>query len=162
MKVIIFGATGMVGGGVLRECLLDSGVERVLTVGRKATGRQDGKLREIVHGNLLDLSAIERELIGYDACFFCLGVSSVGMNEADYRRVTYGMTMAAAETLVRLNPGMTFVYVTGAGTVRRGGRRGAARGGGGRGGRGAGLVAARASPDSRVVRVWPDILSLSF
>ena len=116
MKVIIFGATGMVGGGVLRECLLDSGVEQVLTVGRKATGQQDGQLREIVHGNLLDLSAIERELIGYDACFFCLGVSSVGMNEADYRRVTYGLTMAAAETLVRLNPGMTFVYVSGAGT----------------------------------------------
>jgi uncharacterized protein YbjT (DUF2867 family) len=67
-----------------------------------------------VHGNLLDLSAIEGELIGYDACFFCLGVSSVGMNEAEYRRVTYGMSTAAAETLVRLNPGMTFVYVTGA------------------------------------------------
>jgi aspartate aminotransferase-like enzyme len=91
-------------------------VEQVLTVGRKATGQQDRRLREIVHGNLLDLSAIERELSGYDACFFCLGVSSVGMNEADYRRVTYGMTMAAAETLVRLNPGMTFVYVSGAGT----------------------------------------------
>jgi uncharacterized protein YbjT (DUF2867 family) len=116
MKVIIFGATGMVGGGVLRECLLDSGVEQVLTVARKATGQLDGKLREIVHRNLLDLSAIEKELSGYDACFFCLGVSSVGMNEAEYRRITYGITMAAAETLVRLNSGMIFVYVTGAGT----------------------------------------------
>jgi len=115
MKVVIFGATGMVGGGVLRECLLDSGVEQVLTVGRRATGQQYGKLREFVHGNLLDLSAIERELSGYDACFFCLGVSSVEMNEAEYRRA-YGMTVAAAETLVRLNPEMTFVYVTGAGT----------------------------------------------
>ena len=116
MKVIIFGATGMVGGGVLRECLLDSEVERVLTVGRQATGIQHEKLREIAHRDLLDLSALEGELRGYDACFFCLGVSSVGMTEADYRRVTYGMTMAVAETLERLNPGMTFVYVSGAGT----------------------------------------------
>jgi uncharacterized protein YbjT (DUF2867 family) len=91
-------------------------VEQVLTVARKATGQLDGKLREIVHRNLLDLSAIEKELSGYDACFFCLGVSSVGMNEAEYRRITYGITMAAAETLVRLNSGMIFVYVTGAGT----------------------------------------------
>lgn len=115
MKVIIFGATGMVGAGVLRECLLDAEVGQVLTVGRSATGIRHDKLREIVHKNLLDLSAIEGELRGYDACFFCLGVSSVGMTEEDYRKVTYGLTMAAAETLVRLNPGMTFVYVTGAG-----------------------------------------------
>jgi uncharacterized protein YbjT (DUF2867 family) len=116
MKVIIFGATGMLGGGVLRECLLDAGVERVLTVGRLATGIRHEKLREIVHKNLLDLSAIEGELQGYDACFFCLGVTSVGMTEAEYRKVTYGITMAVAETLVKLNPGMTFVYVSGAGT----------------------------------------------
>jgi uncharacterized protein YbjT (DUF2867 family) len=106
----------MVGAGVLRECLLDPGVDHVLTVGRNATGQRHKKLREIVHKDLLDLSAIEGELRGYDACFFCLGVSSVGMTEAEYRRVTYKMTMAVAETLVKLNPGMTFVYVTGAGT----------------------------------------------
>ena len=86
------------------------------TVGRTATGIRHEKLHEIVHRDLLNFSAIEGELRGHDACFFCLGVTSVGMTEAEYRRVTYDMTMAAAETLVRLNPGMTFVYVTGAGT----------------------------------------------
>jgi uncharacterized protein YbjT (DUF2867 family) len=106
----------MVGQGVLRECLLDADVERVLTVGRKATGQRHEKLREIVHADMFDFSAIEGELRGYDACFFCLGVSSVGMTEAAYRKVTYGITLAAAETLVKLNPEMTFVYVTGAGT----------------------------------------------
>jgi uncharacterized protein YbjT (DUF2867 family) len=116
MKALVFGATGMVGSGVLRECLLDAGVEQVSTVGRNKTGQSHEKLHEIVHKDLLDLSPIEEELRGYDACFYCLGVSSVGMAEAEYRRVTYGMTMAVAETLVRLNPGMTFVYVTGAGT----------------------------------------------
>jgi uncharacterized protein YbjT (DUF2867 family) len=118
MKVIVFGATGMVGAGVLRECLLDAGVERVLTVGRHATGIQDEKLREIVHGNLFGLSAIEGELGGYDACFYCLGVSSVGMTEAEYRRISYEMPMVAARTLVKLNPAMTFVFVTGAGCDR--------------------------------------------
>jgi uncharacterized protein YbjT (DUF2867 family) len=116
MKVILFGATGMVGQAVLRECLLDPDVERVLTVGRKATGVHDGKLRELVHADLFDISPIEPELSGYDACFFCLGVSSAGMNEADYHRVTYGLTMAVAEVLARRNPGMTFIYVSGAGT----------------------------------------------
>jgi uncharacterized protein YbjT (DUF2867 family) len=116
MKVIVFGATGMVGAGVLRECLLDATVERVLTVGRHANGIQHEKLREIVHKDLMNLTPIEDELRGYDACFFCLGVSSVGMSEAEYRRVTYGLTMSAAETLAKLNPAMTFVYVTGAGT----------------------------------------------
>ncbi|MCY1018966.1 NAD-dependent epimerase/dehydratase family protein [Pyxidicoccus sp. MSG2] len=116
MKVILFGATGMVGQGVLRECLLDDGVERVLTVGRVATGQQHAKLREIVHKDLLDYASIEGELAGYDACFFCLGVSSAGMKEADYARVTYEMPLAAARTLVKLNPDMTFIYVSGAST----------------------------------------------
>jgi Predicted nucleoside-diphosphate-sugar epimerases len=116
MKVIIFGATGMVGGGVLRECLLDSDIEAVLTVGRNATGLRHEKLREIVHIDLLDLSAIEEDLLGYDTCFFCLGVSSVGMKENEYRRVTYDITIAVARTLARLNTTMIFLYVSGAGT----------------------------------------------
>jgi uncharacterized protein YbjT (DUF2867 family) len=116
MKVILFGATGMVGQGVLRECLLDPDVEQVLTVGRSATGQQHLKLREITHKNLFDLEPLERDLQGYDACFYCLGVTSLGMTETDYRRITYAMTIAAAETLVKLNPEMTFIYVSGAGT----------------------------------------------
>jgi uncharacterized protein YbjT (DUF2867 family) len=116
VKVILFGATGMVGQGVLRECLLDPGVESVLAVGRSPTGQKHAKLREIVHDNFTDFSAIESELTGYDACFFCLGVSSVGMDEARYRHLTYDITMAAATTLAKLNPGMVFTYVTGRGT----------------------------------------------
>ena len=116
MKVILFGATGMVGQGVLRECLLDADVESVLVVGRSPTGQRNAKLREIVHDDFLDYSAIETELKGYDACFFCLGVSSVGMNEERYRHLTYDITLAAAQALVRLNPQMVFVYVTGRGT----------------------------------------------
>jgi uncharacterized protein YbjT (DUF2867 family) len=116
MKVILFGATGMVGQGVLRECLLDAGVESVLAVGRSPTGRQHAKLREIVHDDFIDYSAIEPQLAGYDACFFCLGVSSVGLNEVRYRHLTYDITLAAAKTLARLNPGMVFIYVTGRGT----------------------------------------------
>jgi uncharacterized protein YbjT (DUF2867 family) len=116
MKVILFGATGMVGQGVLRECLLDPDVELVTTVGRSATGQQHLKLKEVVHTDLWDFSALESELTGFDACFFCLGVSAAGMKEADYARVAYAITMAAAETLSRLNPQMTFIYVSGAGT----------------------------------------------
>jgi uncharacterized protein YbjT (DUF2867 family) len=116
MKVILFGATGMVGQGVLRECLLDPDVESVLSVGRSPTGQSHAKLREIVHDNFLDYSAIESELTGYDACFFCLGVSSVGMDAERYRHLTYDITMAAATTLARLNPGMVFTYVTGRST----------------------------------------------
>jgi uncharacterized protein YbjT (DUF2867 family) len=116
MKVILFGATGMVGQGVLRECLLDADVESVLAVGRSPTGQTNAKLREIVHDNFLDYSAIESQLVGYDACFFCLGVSSVGMDEERYRHLTYDITLAAATTLARLNPQMVFVYVTGQGT----------------------------------------------
>jgi uncharacterized protein YbjT (DUF2867 family) len=116
MKVIIFGATGMVGQGVLLECLRDSQVEQVLVVGRSPTGKTAPKLREIIHSDFHDFSAIAEGLRGYDACFFCLGVSVAGMTEEAYRRVTYDITLAAAETLVRLNPGMTFIYVTGRGT----------------------------------------------
>jgi uncharacterized protein YbjT (DUF2867 family) len=116
MKVILFGATGMVGQGVLRECLLDPDVERVLAVGRSPTGQQHAKLRELIHDNFLDYSAIASELAGYDACFFCLGVSSVGMSEERYRHLTYDITLAAATTLAKLNPGMVFIYVTGRGT----------------------------------------------
>jgi len=116
MNVILFGATGMVGQGVLRECLLDPQVRGVLSVGRSTTGQAHAKLRELVHRDLLDYSAIEPELSGFDACFFCLGVSSAGMTEDAYRHVTYDITMAAAETLAKLNPAMTFIYVSGAGT----------------------------------------------
>jgi uncharacterized protein YbjT (DUF2867 family) len=116
MKVIIFGATGMVGQGVLRECLMDPGIERVLVVGRSATGLRNAKLDEIAHDDFLDYGRIEPQLQGYDACFFCLGVSSIGMSEERYRHLTYDITMAAARTLAKLNPGMTFIYVTGAGT----------------------------------------------
>ena len=116
MKVILFGATGMVGQGVLHECLLDADVESVLVIGRSSTGQRHAKLREILHDNFLDFSAIESELRGYDACFFCLGVSSIGMNEERYRHLTYDVTMAAATTLAKLNPGMVFIYVTGRGT----------------------------------------------
>lgn len=116
MKVILFGATGMVGQGCLRECLLDASIERVLVVGRSPTGQHHAKLREILHHDFFDFSAIEAELSGYDACFFCLGVSSVGMDAERYRHLTYDLTMAAATTLARLNPGMVFIYVTGRGT----------------------------------------------
>jgi uncharacterized protein YbjT (DUF2867 family) len=116
MKVLVFGATGMVGQGVLRECLRAPDVELAVTVGRTATGAHDPKLREIVQGDLANYAPIEAELAGFDTCFFCLGVSSSGMKEADYERITYGLTLAAAETLSRINPGMTFIYVSGAGT----------------------------------------------
>jgi uncharacterized protein YbjT (DUF2867 family) len=116
MKILIFGATGMVGQGVLRECLLDSNVQLVQTVGRSATAAQHAKLREIVHQDLFHYDAIASNLSGFDACFFCLGVTSSGMSEPDYQRVTYGITMAAAEILSGLNQRMTFIYVSGAGT----------------------------------------------
>lgn len=116
MKVMLFGATGMVGQGVLRECLRDPDVERVLAVGRSPTGQHDAKLDELIHDNFLDYSAVESRLSGYDACFFCLGVTSVGLTEERYRHLTYDITMAAATTLATLNPQMVFVYVTGRGT----------------------------------------------
>jgi uncharacterized protein YbjT (DUF2867 family) len=112
MKVAVFGATGMVGQGVVRECLLDPGVESVVSVGRNPSGVSDPKFREVLTTDLLDLSPHAAELSGVDACFFCLGVSSTGMSEADYRRVTYDITMAAAAAV---NPKATFVYVSGVG-----------------------------------------------
>jgi len=116
VNVLIFGATGMVGQGVLRECLLDSGVERVLAVGRSATGRQSPKLRELVVPDVENLTGIEAQLAGFDACFFCLGVSSLGMAEERYRQLTYDLTLAVARTVVAASPQLTFVYVSGAGT----------------------------------------------
>lgn len=116
MKVLILGATGMVGQGVLQEYLFAPDVEQVMTVGRDATGLHDPKLREIVYAEMSDLAPVEAELTGFDACFFPLGFSSSGMKEADYERITYGLTLAVAEALSRLNPGMTFIYVSGAGT----------------------------------------------
>lgn len=116
MKVILFGATGMVGQGVMRECLRDPEVTQLLTVGRHATGQKHPKLREIVAPDLYDLSRIESQLAGFDACFFTLGTSAAGLSEAQYSRVTHDLTLAVARTLVRLNPGMTFVYVSGMGT----------------------------------------------
>ena len=116
MKVLLFGATGMVGQGVVRECLLDPQIRAVTTVGRSATGVANPKLREIVHQDLLHYDSIQAELSGFDACFFCLGVSSAGMKEADYERLTYGITLAAANALCPGSPGMTFVYVSGVGT----------------------------------------------
>jgi uncharacterized protein YbjT (DUF2867 family) len=116
ISAIITGATGMVGEGVLMEALADPRVDRVLIVNRKPSGFTHAKLREIVHADFHDLSAIQSQLAGYDACFFCLGVSSLGMSEADYQRVTYDLTAHVGRTLARLNPQMTFTYVSGAGT----------------------------------------------
>ena len=116
MNVILLGATGMIGRGVLRECLLDPEVESVLAIGRRATAVRHEKLCEIVHKDFSDFSTIEDKISGYDACLFCLGVSSTGMSEQEYSRVTYDVTMAVARALVKHNPGMTFIYVSGAGT----------------------------------------------
>jgi len=116
MNIMIFGATGMVGQGVLRECLLAPDVARVTAVGRTATGIAHAKLRDLLVRDLTDYRAVEADLSGFDACFFCLGVSSAGMSEAEYTRLTYDLTLAAAEVLARLNPQMTFVYVSGVGT----------------------------------------------
>ncbi len=116
MNVLIFGASGMVGQGVLRECLRDPAVERVLVIGRSPTGQQHAKLRELLHTDFFDFSGIEADLVGFDACFFCLGVSAAGMTEERYQRLTYDLTLAAATTLARLNPALTFCYVSGMGT----------------------------------------------
>ena len=115
-RVILTGATGMVGEGVLHECLLHPDVEEVLSVSRKPCGMTHPKLKEIIHADFFDWSSLEPQLQGYTACFFCLGVSSVGMKEPEYTRLTYDLTMHVARTLSRINPDMIFCYVSGAGT----------------------------------------------
>jgi uncharacterized protein YbjT (DUF2867 family) len=115
MKAIIFGATGMVGQGVLRECLLDPEIESVRTIGRSATAQHHPKLRDIIHKDFSDFSAIAESLAGFDACFWCLGVTSAGMSEQEYQRMTYDFTIAAAQTLVKKSPQVTFIFVSGAG-----------------------------------------------
>ena len=116
MRVLLFGATGMVGQGVLRECLLAADVQEVVAVGRTALTQAHGKLHQVLHADMFDFQPLEHLLQGFDACLFCLGVSSVGVDEATYTRQTYDLTLVAASTLARLNPQMTFVYVSGAGT----------------------------------------------
>jgi uncharacterized protein YbjT (DUF2867 family) len=116
VKALLFGASGMIGQGVLRECLLDSEVTEVVAVGRRSTGKNHPKLSEIVHADLATLGAIETRLTGFDACFFCVGVSALGMPEEQYTRMTYDLTMSVAKTLLRTSPDLTFIYVSGAGT----------------------------------------------
>ncbi|MDP9078048.1 MAG: NAD-dependent epimerase/dehydratase family protein [Bacteroidota bacterium] len=116
IRAFVTGATGMVGEGVLHECLLNPHVEAVLVIGRKPCGVVHPKLKEIIHADFFDLSVIEAQLSGYNACYFCLGVSSVGMKEPEYYKLTYSLTMHVAETLSRLNPDMVFCYVSGGGT----------------------------------------------
>ncbi len=115
MKVLLLGATGMIGQGALRECLLDPEVEQVLALVRSPTGQQHPKLRELVHPDLFNLAPLEAELNGWDACLFCLGISASGLDEAAYSRITHDLTLAVAQVLVRLNPAMTFVYISAAG-----------------------------------------------
>lgn len=116
IRTIITGTTGMVGEGVLYECLHHPAVEAVLVINRKPCGYSHPKLKEIIHANFFDFAPIEDQLSGYNACFFCLGVSSVGMDKEQYYRMTYTLTLHVAETLSRLNPAMTFCYVSGSGT----------------------------------------------
>lgn len=116
MRVIVFGANGMVGGGALRECLEDPQVESVLAVGRHSCGLQHAKLRELVHRDLFDLQAVASDVEGFDACFYCVGVSSAGMSETDYRRVTKDLTVAVVEVLTKVNPGIKLCFVSGQGT----------------------------------------------
>ncbi|MGQ8335587.1 NAD-dependent epimerase/dehydratase family protein [Sunxiuqinia sp. A32] len=116
LKAIITGSTGMVGEGVLHVCLKNPAIEKVLVINRKSIEKSHPKLQEIIHSNFFDLSSIEDSLKGYDSCFFCLGVSSVGMKEEDYNRLTYSLTMHVAETLSKLNTNMIFGYISGAGT----------------------------------------------
>lgn len=116
MKLILTGATGMVGEGVLSQCLEDQNVESVLIVNRKPSGVSHPRLKEIIHENFIDLIKIESQLQGYDGCLFCLGVTSIGKKEPEYTRLTYDLTMNFAKTVSRLNPGMVFCYISGAGT----------------------------------------------
>lgn len=116
LKVIITGATGMIGEGVLYESLRHPVVEKVLVITRKSCGYSHPKLKEIIHSDFSDVSSLSNELAGYNACYFCLGVTSVGKSEAEYTRLTYDLTMGFATTLAKFNPDMTFCYISGAGT----------------------------------------------
>ncbi len=116
IKAILFGGTGMVGEGVLHEALNDPAVESILVIGRRTCSVKHEKLSEILHNDFYDYAAIKNQLSGYNACFFCLGVTSIGKNEEEYHRMTYDLTMAAAKTLSGINPDMVFCYVSGAGT----------------------------------------------
>ena len=120
IKAIITGASGMVGEGVLYECLQQNDVVEILVIGRRSCGYNHPKLKEIVHADMYNLSSIEDQLEGYDACFFCLGTSSVGKKEPAFTKVTYDLTMHFATTLSKLNPEMTFCYISGAGTNETG------------------------------------------
>lgn len=119
MRIVVFGASGMVGNGVLRECFEDGSIESVLAVGRSPCGLSHPKLDELIRPDLFDLDAVADRLVGYDACFYCLGVSSAGMDEAAYRRVTYDLTLAIANVLVARNPGIRLCFVSGQGTDSR-------------------------------------------
>lgn len=116
IKAIITGTTGMVGEGVLLECLDHPDVEQVLVINRKPLGRAHPKLKEIIHADFFRLEPIAQQLAGYNACFFCLGISSVGIGKEEYRRITYDLTVYAGQIMAKQNPAMTFCYVTGAGT----------------------------------------------
>ena len=116
INAIITGATGMVGEGVLHECLIHADVESVLVINRKPGGVKHEKLKEIVHKDFFDLTQIENQLAGYNACYFCAGVSSMGKSEQEYKRITYDLTLNFAKTLLKLNPDLTFCYVSGVGT----------------------------------------------
>jgi uncharacterized protein YbjT (DUF2867 family) len=115
VKVILFGGTGMIGQGVLRECLLDSRVESLVAIGRAPVTQQHAKLKSLVHADLYDYSAVAPQLSGLDACLFCLGTSSAGMSEEAYTKVTYDLTLAAAKALVAASPGISMLYISGAG-----------------------------------------------
>jgi uncharacterized protein YbjT (DUF2867 family) len=116
LKTIITGATGMVGEGVLLECLNHPAIDRILVINRKPGGISHPKLREIIHTDFLNLAPIEPQLAGYDACFFCLGISSVGVSQQEYKHITYDLTLNVAQLLAQDNSNMTFCYITGAGT----------------------------------------------
>lgn len=118
MKIVIFGATGMIGHGVLLECLDDPGVTSVVTVGRRTIDLEHSRLTQLVHEDFTDFAPLADQLAGFDACMWCLGVSSGGMTEAAYRRITIDFTLAAADVLAKQNPEMTFCFISGAGTDR--------------------------------------------
>ncbi|MCB9245929.1 MAG: epimerase [Flavobacteriales bacterium] len=116
MKVVITGTTGMVGKGVLYVCLEDESIDSVLTVSRSTCGIEHPKLKEILHNDFMDVSPLQNEMAGYDACFFCLGVSAAGLNEAAYTKLTYDLTLHFASTFLAANPNAQFSYISGAGT----------------------------------------------